>query len=286
MNRALADPLRPGADVLLLNPDARIDLDGVRALTARLAADPRLAAVGPEQVDDLGDPSRVVWPFPTPRGVWRQAVGLGLPEHAEGFVIGSVLLLRAEALAEVGGFDEAFFLYAEETDWQRRARAAGWSTAVADGAWARHTGAATSTDPRRRETHFHAGQERYLRKHHGAAGWQLARLGVLAGALVRSPLPGETGSAARTRLRLHLRGPVRAEVALGDPRAERSAVLPALPRAARCPRAGRRLADDVPLPHDPATGDPALPGTRSPRAALSPPGPDGPRAPMPSRDVA
>lgn len=268
VNRALADPLRPGADVLLLNPDARIDPDGVRALTGRLAADPRLAAVGPEQVDDHGDPSRVLWPFPTPRGVWRQAIGLGLPEHAESFVIGSVLLLRAEALAEVGGFDEAFFLYAEETDWQRRARAAGWSTAVAGGVPARHTGAATSTDPRRRETHFHAGQERYLRKHHGAAGWQLARLGVLAGALVRSPLPGETGIAARTRLRLHLRGPIRAEVALGDPRAERSAVLPALPPRHPATPHGPAPAQDASLLHDSA------------------PSPATAREPIPSRDVA
>ena len=37
------------------------------------------------------------------------------------FVIGAVLLLRWEALREVGMFDERFFLYAEETDWQRRA---------------------------------------------------------------------------------------------------------------------------------------------------------------------
>lgn len=229
INRVLADRLRPGADVLLLNPDARIDLAGVRALSARLHAGPRVGAVGPEQVDDHGDPSRVRWPFPTPGGVWRQAVGLGLPDTGDGFVIGSMLLLRAAALAEVGGFDESFFLYAEETDWQRRAHRSGWSMAVADGAPAQHTGAGTSSDPLRRETFFHGAQERYLRTHHGALGWQLARVGVLAGALARAPLPGETGRSARVRLRLYLRGPLRAEAALGDPRAPRSSTLPPLP---------------------------------------------------------
>ncbi|WP_263117733.1 glycosyltransferase [Cellulomonas sp. RIT-PI-Y] len=229
INRALADRLRLGADILLLNPDARIDLAGVRALTARLHAGPRIGAVGPEQVDDHGDPSRVRWPFPTPGGVWRQAVGLGLPDTDDGFVIGSVLLLRAAALAEVGGFDESFFLYSEETDWQRRAHDAGWSVAVSDGAPAQHTGAGTSTDPLRRETFFHGAQERYLRAHHGAVGWQLARIGVLAGALARAPFPGETGRSARVRLRLYLRGPLRAEAALGDPRAPRSSTLPPLP---------------------------------------------------------
>ncbi|MEI2828103.1 MAG: hypothetical protein V9F04_18110 [Dermatophilaceae bacterium] len=42
----------PGADVLLLNPDAALRPGAVAALSARLAADPGLASVGPRQVDD------------------------------------------------------------------------------------------------------------------------------------------------------------------------------------------------------------------------------------------
>ncbi|WP_262348184.1 glycosyltransferase [Cellulosimicrobium cellulans] len=214
---------RPGADVLLLNPDARVDLDGVRALHRALRAEPGLAAVGPAQVDDDGTPARVRWPFPTPAAAWRQAVGLGVPETREGFVIGSVLLLRRTALAAVGGFDERFFLYSEETDWQRRAHDAGWRSAVVEDVLAGHVGGGTSTDPTRRETHFHASQERYFRTHHGAAGWASARAAVVLGAVPRALLPGDRGEAARLRLRLYLRGPLRAEAALGDPRAPRPA---------------------------------------------------------------
>ncbi|MET0432920.1 MAG: glycosyltransferase, partial [Cellulomonas sp.] len=202
---------RPGADVLLLNPDARVDLAGVRALHRALRADAGLAAVGPAQVDDDGTPARVRWPFPTPGAAWRQAAGLGVPETTGGFVIGSVLLLRAEALAAVGGFDERFFLYSEETDWQRRAHDAGWRSAVVEDVLAGHVGAGTSTDPTRRETHFHASQERYFRTHHGAAGWASARAAVALGAVPRALLPGDRGAAARLRLRLYLRGPLRAE---------------------------------------------------------------------------
>ena len=218
---------RPGAaraDVLLLNPDARVDLDAVRALHARLRAEPDVAAVGPAQVDDAGAPARVRWPFPTPAGAWRQAAGLGVPEPdhaAAGFVIGSVLLLRAEALARVGGFDEAYFLYSEETDWQRRAHDAGWRSVVVEDVLAQHVGGGTSADPTRRETHFHASQERYFRRHHGAAGWASVRAAVALGAVPRAVLPGERGASARLRLRLYLRGPLRAEAALGDPRASR-----------------------------------------------------------------
>lgn len=224
VNHALADRLRPGADVLLLNPDASVDPGGIAALHRRLRAEPDLAAVGPAQVDEDGAPARVRWPFPTPRAAWRQAAGLGLgPDRGDGFVIGSVLLLRAEALAQVGGFDESYFLYSEETDWQRRAHDAGWRSAVVPDVVAQHAGGGTSSDPARRETHFHAGQERYLRRHHGAAGWASARAAVALGAVPRALLPGDRGRAARLRLRLYLGGPVRAEQALGDLRAPRDA---------------------------------------------------------------
>ncbi|HEY0215931.1 MAG TPA: glycosyltransferase [Cellulomonas sp.] len=217
----LADRLRPGADLLLLNPDARIDAAGVQSLHRALRAAPGVAAIGPAQVDDDGHPARVLWPFPSPGRAWRQEVGLGVPDTAEGFVIGSVLLLRAEALADVGPFDDAFFLYSEETDWQRRAHDRGWRSAVATGVLATHAGGGTSTDPTRRETHFHASQERYHRKHHGAGGWAAVRTAVLLGSAVRAVLPGGRGASARLRLRLYLRGPLRAEVDLGDPRTPR-----------------------------------------------------------------
>ena len=65
------------------------------------------------------------------RGV--DAVGLGrwLPAR-DTFVIGAVLLLRWEAVQAVGLFDERFFLYSEETDWQRRASALGWKSEVCE----------------------------------------------------------------------------------------------------------------------------------------------------------
>ena len=39
------------------------------------------------------------------------------PRSAADWLVGAFLIARAEALAEVGGLDERFFLYSEETDW-------------------------------------------------------------------------------------------------------------------------------------------------------------------------
>lgn len=212
VNHALAHRQVPEGDVLLLNPDAVIAGADVHRLQEALLGEPDLASVGPAQVDDRGTPAQVGWPFPSPWGTWLEAVGLARLRQRTDFVIGSVLLLRAEALAQVGGFDERFFLYAEETDWAYRASLLGWRHAVVDSVTAVHLGAATSTDPSRRETHFHASQERYVRKHFGAVGWQVARAGQILGAWARSlALPGERGAEAGRRGALYRRGPVRVE---------------------------------------------------------------------------
>lgn len=218
VNVALADRLVPGADVLLLNPDATVTPDDVEALERALRARDDLASVGPAQVDDDGRPARVDWWLPSPAGTWLEALGLARLRRDPTYVIGSVLLLRAEALAQVGGFDERFFLYAEEADWAYRAHRLGWRHAAEPAARATHVGAGTGGDRRRREAHFHASQERYLRKHYGALGWQWARLGQWVGATARAILlPGERGRAARRRAAITRLGPVRVEARFRRP---------------------------------------------------------------------
>jgi GT2 family glycosyltransferase len=191
----------------------------VLLLHRALLADPALASVAPAQVDEAGHHSRVSWPFPSPGRTWLTAAGLGRLGASSGFVIGSVLLLRREALAQVGQFDDDFFLYAEETDWAYRAHRLGWRHREVTEARALHLGAATSADPVRRETHFHASQERYLRKHFGPFRWQLARGATILGSAARGVvLAGERGREARARAALYVTGPLAAEASLPRPR--------------------------------------------------------------------
>ena len=216
VNVGLLHRQSPGADVLLLNPDAEITAGGVSLLEEYLRTHPGLACVGPRQVDGPGGvEDRVGWPFPTPLGAWMEAFGLGGLRTRVDFVIGSVLLLRAEALEEIGLFDERFFLYAEETDWQRRAFDLGWRVAVCTGVTAVHIGAGTGGDPLAREAHFHASHERYVRKHFGVRPWQIYRAAVMTGAALRAlVLPGQRGRAAADRFHLYRVGPCRVEARL------------------------------------------------------------------------
>lgn len=210
VNEALRHRRHVDSDVLLLNPDARIAMADIVALQDRLAADPTLASVAPSQHDAAGAPARVTWPLPRPAWSWLWSVGLARLAGGPTYVVGSILLIRGAALADVGGFDERLFLYAEETDWAKRAVDRGWRHQEVTGIDALHLGGATSTDPVRREQLFHASQERFMRKHFRSLGWNSVRAAVVLGTLARMPFEPRDEE-LRRRLRLYVDGPVRTE---------------------------------------------------------------------------
>ena len=199
-------------DVLLLNPDARLSPEGLDRL-AQFLQEPsrsRVGCVAPRLVDSGGREQRASWPFPSPLRMWMEAVGAGRVRAHADFVIGPVLLLRWEALQHVGELDERFFLYGEETDWQRRAKDLGWTTALCPDVVAVHDGAGSSDDPSRREVLFHAAQETYIRKWYGRRGWWAYRAAACVGAAARAvALSGDRRAEAARRARLYARGPRR-----------------------------------------------------------------------------
>lgn len=212
VNVGLADRQLPGGDVLLLNPDAAVSVAAIRQLQEGLLKDDALASVGPRQVDDKGELIRVTWPFLSPWGIWLDVTGLWRLRPTSEYVSGAILMLRAEAIEEVGKFDDSFFLYAEEADWAYRASKLGWRHAVIDTVTAMHVGGATSSNETKRLAHFHGSQERFLRKHYGAVGWQVARAGQVLGDMVRARLRrGEASRRLRERAQLYRRGPLREE---------------------------------------------------------------------------
>jgi GT2 family glycosyltransferase len=56
------------------------------------------------------------------------------------WLLGAALLVRASAFREIGGFDERFFLYSEETDLAFRLRQHGWISCFCDRAVVQHAG--------------------------------------------------------------------------------------------------------------------------------------------------
>jgi N-acetylglucosaminyl-diphospho-decaprenol L-rhamnosyltransferase len=125
--------------------------------------------------------------------------------------MGAALLARRAAFEDVRGFDEAFFLYAEETDLMARWRQRGWSVLYEPAAEIVHEGGRSSGDPLFGQ--LHASLVRYTAKHHGYAAAMFARAALAGGAALRYGIalltPGDRGRRRRERYRAALSGAAR-----------------------------------------------------------------------------
>jgi hypothetical protein len=133
------------------NPDIRLDAHGLERLRDRLAADPALALVAPLVVDSSGSVQASARALPTPAEIFGKLRGRGWSVPPDGpplspdWVAGMLMLMRASAFVEVGGFDQRYHLYYEDVDLCCRLRLAGWQIALEpsvrvthDGAWNSH----------------------------------------------------------------------------------------------------------------------------------------------------
>jgi N-acetylglucosaminyl-diphospho-decaprenol L-rhamnosyltransferase len=189
-----------GRYVLILNADAWLVDDALARLVAFADEHPEAAVVGPRLSNPDGSLQRSVRGFPTvwrlateyfflrklaPRSQFLNAFYAGGFAHDEvreaDFLMGACLLVRREAIAAVGGLDESFFLFSEETDWCRRFVDAGWKVLFFPGAECRHVGGASHGGRLFRENV--RGHLRYLAKHEGNRAAERARR-LLRAALV------------------------------------------------------------------------------------------------------
>jgi GT2 family glycosyltransferase len=168
-----------GTYCLLLNEDAELQEGAPLALLEAMRADPRCGAAGAQLLSPDGTPQPCAWRLPT---VWTalafaaflhriatvQSGGDALREV--GWMQSSALLVRREAAAQVGWLDPDFFVYSDETDFQKRLHDAGWHVLYVPQARAIHHEQLSSdaAAAARRITEFHRGRDRYMRKHHSA----------------------------------------------------------------------------------------------------------------------
>jgi hypothetical protein len=210
----------------LLNSDAWVLGDGLERLVEFGEARAEAAVVGPRLRNPDGTLQRSVRGEPT---LWRLATEyLGIRKlaprsrrlnafYAGDFDHGSVreaeslqgaaLLVRRAATEQVGLFDEAFFMFSEETDWLHRFRAAGWEVLFFPGAEVAHVGGAS-----------HAGQLsvenlrgilRFLVKHRGIREAERARALLLWSLRLRGLVfRGERGARYRDGARFLASGDV------------------------------------------------------------------------------
>ncbi len=173
---------------LLLNPDTELPPDALARMLDFMAEHPDAGIAGPKLV--LLDGSLDLAcrrSFPTPEVAFYRLVGLSRlfprsrrfgrynltyldPDQAAEVdsVVGAFMLVRAEAIAQVGLMDGQFFMYGEDLDWAYRIKMAGWKVYYNPAVTVLHVKRAATRHSPRAQIEFYRAMGIFYRKHYAA----------------------------------------------------------------------------------------------------------------------
>lgn len=123
---------------IIANSDTLFSEGSITSLLEGLLRHPRAGLAGPRLLWPDGSLQQSMRDFPFPGWIIREHLPLFRhrsyrhdPHETEmrcDWLVGAVMAVRTEAIRAVGGFDEDYFFYHEETDLQYRLLRAGWET--------------------------------------------------------------------------------------------------------------------------------------------------------------
>jgi len=196
-----------GEYVLILNPDTIIHEGSLDGLVAHADDHPEAGALGCKILNRDGTYQRCQWPPHTLRSEWCSALYLGFlarfsewfqtgayarwkgeTERTVGWLAGCCILIRRALLERLGGFDERFFCYYEDTDLCRRVWEAGYSVLYTPDFVITHLQGQSTVNRFARITFALDAQitrYRYYHKYYGASGARSCRRSNLAGLTLR-----------------------------------------------------------------------------------------------------
>ena len=186
--RAQAEP----SYIYLLNPDAQVRPGAIAGLVRFLETHPDAGIAGSGIDNSDGSEWPIAFRFPSllseiESGLrfgpvsrvlrrWTVAQRMGSSPQRVDWVCGASMMIRPAALAAVGGFDENYFLYFEETDLCQRAARAGFQTWYVPDSRVMHirgqsTGVTDMTlGPRRLPAYWFESRRRYFATRFGTGG--------------------------------------------------------------------------------------------------------------------
>jgi len=173
---------------LLLNADTLLPPSALQEMLDFMEAHPEAGAAGPRLVREDGSLDLACRRgFPTPKAFFYRMLGLSklFPKSPRfgrynltyldpdeltevDSVVGAFMLVRAEAIRQVGLLDEDFFLYGEDLDWAYRIRKAGWKIYYNPQVTVLHIKGASTKQSRRARYEFYRAMDIFYRKHYAA----------------------------------------------------------------------------------------------------------------------
>jgi N-acetylglucosaminyl-diphospho-decaprenol L-rhamnosyltransferase len=187
--RAVNQGIRAGSGeaVLVINPDCVVRPGALRALLGWLREHPRTGIAAPRVLSTDGALEFSARSYPDhtsflfnryslltrlwPANPFSRRYLLTDWDHLSprdvDWVSGACMMVRRQAIDEVGAFDEAFFMFNEDVDWCRRMNQAGWKVSyVPDAVVVHHVGASSHRTSNKVILERHRGMIHYFHKHH------------------------------------------------------------------------------------------------------------------------
>lgn len=188
-----------GSYLLLLNPDTVLPPDALQQMVDYMDAHPEAGIAGPKLVRQDGTLDLACRrSFPSPEVSFYRMLGLSKlfprssrfgrynltylnpdrPAEVDS-VVGAFMIVRSEAVSQVGMLDESFFMYGEDLDWAFRIKSRGWKVLYNPAVVVLHyKGESSRRHPRKAILEFYRAMHLFYRKHYAA------QTNVLLGALI------------------------------------------------------------------------------------------------------
>ncbi|PKQ28062.1 MAG: hypothetical protein CVT63_04680 [Candidatus Anoxymicrobium japonicum] len=193
--------------VLILNSDTALSANAVTEVIGYLERNPKAAIAAPMLRNSDGSLQYSCREFPSIKTAFVHGF-LGLirdentcsarykkinwdheRESNVDWVSGAFMAIRREALEEIGGFDEKYFMYVEDVDLCWRMWRAGWSVGYVPSAEVfHHIGMSSGATPARMVFHHHRGMLRFHRKSYDGPMRRTVNVAVGCGIAVRLTL--------------------------------------------------------------------------------------------------
>jgi GT2 family glycosyltransferase len=207
--------------VLGLHPDTRVSPGALDTVLGVLEERPEVGMAGPRlELDDGTFDHASRRSFPTPLSALGHFTGVGRRAGAQGALAayrapevesgpvdainGAFMMIRRQALDQVGAFDPRYWMYMEDLDLCYRFAQAGWTTWYEPAATVIHVKAGTSGKRRswRLNRAFHYGMYRFYRDHYAATRNPITNAAVYAGIGGKLLISAARSAAGRARDRL------------------------------------------------------------------------------------
>ena len=188
-NQALE--IMQGRFALLLNSDAILQEEAARSLLSFMNDSPGAGIAGAQLLNDNGSKQNSIDNFPSletevfNKSILRFFFPNKYPGKSRSYqspievdsVIGACMIVREEAMGEVGIFDEDYFVFLEETDWCFRMHKNGWKVYHVPDARVTHlSGHSKRKSPWESQIEYYKSLYMFFRKNRGVVSYITLRI--------------------------------------------------------------------------------------------------------------